>query len=143
MIFCYFLDKNLINMKLSERLNVLIQAIALSQKSGILTLDDAVKAKSAIDIISTGTLNQIYVSAINALIEIIVSSQKKGIYSLKDAYMIYLAINGIEDELQNEANKINEGMKIKEIDQTQTHLPNNDSAETIINVAPKVLKKKS
>lgn len=129
-------------MKLSERLNVLIQAIALSQKSGILTLDDAVKAKSAIDIISTGTLNQIYVSAINALIEIIVSSQKKGIYSLKDAYMIYLAINGIEDELQNEANKINEEMKIKEIDQTQTHLSNNDSAETIINVAPKVLKKK-
>lgn len=130
-------------MKLSERLNVLIQAIALSQKSGILTLDDAVKAKSAIDIISTGTLNQIYVSAINALIEIIVSSQKKGIYSLKDAYMIYLAINGIEDELQNEANKINEEMKIKEIDQTQTHLSNNDNAETIINVAPKVLKKKS
>lgn len=129
-------------MKLSERLNVLIQAITLSQKSGILTLDDAVKAKSAIDIITTGTLNQIYVSAINALIEIIVSSQKKGIYSLKDAYMIYLAINGIEDELQNEANKINEEMKIKEIDQTQTHLSNNDSAETIINVAPKVLKKK-
>lgn len=129
-------------MKLSERLNVLIQAITLSQKSGILTLDDAVKAKSAIDIISTGTLNQIYVSAINALIEIIVTSQKKGIYSLKDAYMIYLAINGIEDELQNEANKINEEMKIKEIDQTQTHLSNNDSAETIINVAPKVLKKK-
>ena len=122
-------------MKLSERLNVLIQATSLSQKSGILTLDDAVKAKTAIDIISSETLNRNYTSAINVLIEIAVTSQKKGIYSLKDAYMIYLAIEGIEDEIQNEVNRINE-----EIKKTQV---SNNNEETIVTVAPKILKKKS
>lgn len=93
-------------MNLSERLNVLIQATTLSQKNGALTFDDAVKAKSAIDIISAKTINQNFTSAINVLIEIAVSSQKKGVYSLKDAYMLYLAINGIEGELQNEVNRL-------------------------------------
>ena len=123
-------------MKLSERLNVLIQATSLSQKSGTLTLDDAVKAKTAIDIISSETLNQNYPSAINTLIEIVVTSQKKGVYSLKDAYMIYLAIEGIEGELQNEANKMNE-----EIQKTQVSNKNNE--ETIVTIAPKILKKNS
>jgi hypothetical protein len=54
MIFVIFrLTKYLMNMKLTERLNVLIQAATLSQKSGVLTLDDAVKVKSAIDVISS------------------------------------------------------------------------------------------
>jgi transcriptional regulator NrdR family protein len=88
-------------MKLSERLNVLVQAMTLSQKSGALTLDEAVKAKTAIDVISTGNLNQNYTSAINVLIEIAAASQKKGVYSLKDAHMVYLAVEGIETELQN------------------------------------------
>jgi flagellar motor component MotA len=121
-------------MKLSERLNVLIQATSLSQKSGILTLDDAVKAKTAIDIISSGTLNQNYPSAINTLIEIAVTSQKKGVYSLKDAYMIYLAIEGIESELQNEANRMNE-----EIKKTQV----SNKKENVVTIAPKILKKNS
>ena len=94
-------------MKLIERLNVLIQATTLSQKSGSLTLDEAVKAKNAIDIISTGMLNQNYASAINTLIEIAVSSQKKGVYTLKDAHMVYLAVEGMEEEFKNEVNKIN------------------------------------
>lgn len=130
-------------MKLTERLNVLIQATSLSQKSGILSLDDAVKAKTAIDIISSGTLNQNYAAAINVLIEIAVMSQKKGVYSLKDAYMIYLAVNGIESELQNEVNRINEEMSANE---TQTpHVlnanDNEDNGETIVSVPPKVLRK--
>lgn len=136
-------------MKLSERLTVLIQATTLSQKSGILTLDDAVKAKTAIDIISSGTLNQNFTTAINVLIEIVVLSQKKGIYSLKDAHMIYLAIEGIEVDLQNEVNKIND-IRLKET-QNQTVVKNTiphvqqekqknpetkTSGETIVTVPP-------
>jgi hypothetical protein len=111
-------------MKLTERINVLIQAITLSQKSGILNLDDAVKAKSAIDVITSGVINQNFTLALNALIEITVLSQKKGAYSLKDAHMIYLAIEGIEVELQNEVNKINnEEIRLKET-QKQTVVKN-------------------
>jgi flagellar motor component MotA len=144
MIFVIFRITNIYNdMKLTERLNVLIQATSLSQKSGILSLDDAVKAKTAIDIISSGTLNQNYAAAINVLIEIAVMSQKKGVYSLKDAYMIYLAVNGIESELQNEANRINEEMSVSE-SQTPHVLnanENEDNGETIVSVPPKVLRK--
>lgn len=106
-------------MNLSERLNVLIQAITLSQKNGGLDLNAAVSAKYAIDVISSGVLNETFASAINTLIEIIVSSQKKGIYSLKDAHMIYVAIEGIENELQNEINRLNEKMRTKEYQQPQ------------------------
>lgn len=139
MIFVIFKLINIFNlmyMKLSERLNVLIQATTLSQKSGILTLDDAVKAKTAIDIISSGTLNQNYSSAINTLIQIAVTSQKKGVYSLKDAYMIYLAIEGIESELQNEANRMNEEIK-------KTQVSNKKNKENVVTIAPKILKKNS
>ena len=142
-------------MRLRERLNVLVQAITLSQKSGVLTLDEAVKAKTAIDIISSGILNQNFASAINVLIEISSESQKKGVYSLKDAHMIYLAIEGIEVELQNEVNKINnEEIKLKE-NQKQTVIKNTipqvqqekqkipetkSSGETILNIPPITLK---
>lgn len=125
-------------MNLTERLNVLIQASALSQKSGVFTLDEAVKAKSAIDIISTGTLNQNFTEAINVLIELSVSSQKKGAYSLKDAYMIYNAINGIEGELQNEINRIS-GNVPNEVKPTQEV----NNGENVITVPPKKLKKNS
>ena len=126
-------------MKLTERLNVLIQAATLSQKGGVLSFDDAVRVKSAIDVISSGTLNQNYASAINILIEISVSSQKKGVYSLKDAYMIYNAINGIEDELKNEVRKLSAGVR----EEPQTHQPptNEENGESIVTVPPKKLKK--
>ena len=147
MIFVIFrITKILIDMKLTERLNVLIQATALSQKSGALSLDEAVKAKSAIDIVSAGTLTQNFATAINVLIELVVSSQKKGVYSLKDAYMIYLAVEGIEGELQNEVNRINEEMRIKEsqkpvvLKQVNQEQPN---GENIITIPPKKLKKQS
>ena len=119
-------------MKLSERLNVLIQAIILSQKSGILTLDDAVKAKTAIDVISSGELNQNYTTAINTLIEIAVLSQKNGAFTLRDAHMIYIAIDGIENEFQNEVNRLNEEI-------LKTSQKNNDNT---VSVPHKVLKKK-
>jgi hypothetical protein len=118
-------------MKLTERLSVLIQATTLSQKSGALTLDEAVKAKSAIDVVSTGTISQNFMSAINVLIEIVVASQKKGVYSLKDAYMIYLSVNDIESEVQNEVNRINEEMLVEK----------EESSENVINVPTKKLKR--
>ena len=147
MIFVIFrLTKYFNIMTLTERLNVLIQAATLSQKSGVLTLDDAVKAKTAIDIITSGKLNQNFTSATNALIEIAISSQKKGAYTLKDAYMLYIAIEGIEKEFQNEVNKIN-GIQVES---TDNHIVNmnqqedqNYSSETIISIPPKKLKKKS
>lgn len=133
------------SMKLIERLNVLIQAATLSQKSGSLTLDEAAKAKSAIDLLSAGTLNQNYASAINVLIELAIASQKKGAYSLKDAYMIYLAIEGIESEFQNEVNRIT-GNSIQEVEATTSNAEdynsNNQSSENVIVVPPKKLKRK-
>ena len=93
-------------MNLTERLNVLIQATSLSQKNGVLTLDEAVKAKNAIDVISAGKLDQNLPLAINALMEIAVSTQKSGGFSLKDAHMVYLAIDGIETIFQNEMNRL-------------------------------------
>lgn len=133
------------SMKLIERLNVLIQAATLSQKSGSLTLDEAAKAKSAIDLLSAGTLNQNYASAINVLIELAIASQKKGAYSLKDAYMIYLAIEGIESEFQNEVNRIT-GNSTQEVEATTSNAEdynsNNQSSENVIVVPPKKLKRK-
>jgi hypothetical protein len=133
-------------MKLIERLNVLIQATSLSQKSGSLTLDEAVKAKNAIDIISTGVLNQNYASAINTLIEIAVSSQKKGIYSLKDAYMIYLAVEGIEGEFKNEVNNINGSVVEKEVEPTNPHVleynEDNHNGENVITIPAQKLERK-
>lgn len=133
-------------MKLIERLNVLIQATSLSQKSGSLTLDEAVKAKNAIDIISTGVLNQNYASAINTLIEIAVSSQKKGVYSLKDAHMVYLAVEGIEGEFKNEVNNINGSVVEKEVKPTNPHVleynGDNHNGETVITIPPQKLERK-
>lgn len=135
-------------MNLTERLNVLIQSASLSQKSGTLTLEDAVKAKSAIDIISSGTLNQNFTSAINVLMELAISSQKKGAYTLKDAYMIYLAIDGFEREFQNEVNKItgNEEQVVNNEPTKQQNVSdnNNENDNTrIITIPPKKLKRNS
>lgn len=141
-------------MKLTERINVLIQAASLSQKNGILTLDDAVKVKTAIDVISSGILNQNFTSAINVLIEIAVISQKKGAYNLKDAHMIYLAVEGIENELQKEVSRLNMEHIINEQQpETQQNTKytstnnikqkniQNNNKETVISIPPRVLKR--
>lgn len=141
-------------MTLTERLNVLIHAVTLSQKSGSLTLDEAVHAKSAIDIITTtGTINQNFTSAINSLIELIITSQKRGVYSFKDAHIIYLAVEGIEGEIQNEINKLNEKIKASEpiepqqAQQAQQHIleyPNNETTDNkTVTIPPKILKRRS
>jgi len=126
-------------MKLTERLNLLIQSVTLSQKSGVLTLDEAVKAKLAIDVISSGELNEKFTNAINVLIQLAVESQKKGVYSLKDAHMIYLAIEGIESEFQNEVDRIN-GKIQQELPKTNEDKKSN---ENVIVIPPKQLKRKS
>lgn len=132
-------------MKLTERLNVLIQAISLSQKNGILTLDEAVKAKSAIDVISTGAITQNFAVAINVLIELAVMSQKRGAFSLKDAHMIYLAIEGIEGELKNEVSRINEEVsRINEEararkPQVLEYSPDVNEGESFVTVPPKTI----
>lgn len=125
-------------MKLTERLNVLIQAISLSQKNGILTLDEAVKAKSAIDVISTGAITQNFAVAINVLIELAVMSQKRGAFSLKDAHMIYLAIEGIEGELQNEVSRINEEMRASK-PHVLEYSPNENEGESFVTIPPKTI----
>ena len=124
-------------MKLTERLNVLIQAATMSQNSGALTLDDAVNIKTAIDTVSSGILNQNFTSAINLLIENAISSQKKGVYTLKDAYMIYIAIDGIETEFQNELNRINSGTVVT----TPSPDVTSHSGENVVSIPPKKLKK--
>jgi hypothetical protein len=53
--------------------------------------------------------------------------------------MIYLAVNGIEEELQNEVNKLNEYSTKNEVKSTQVV----NSGETIVTVPPKKLKKNS
>lgn len=125
-------------MKLTERLNVLIQAISLSQKNGILTLDEAVKAKSAIDVISTGAITQNFAVAINVLIELAVMSQKRGAFSLKDAHMIYLAIEGIEGELQNEVSRINEEARARK-PQVLEYSPDVNEGESFVTIPPKTI----
>lgn len=125
-------------MKLTERLNVLIQAISLSQKNGILTLDEAVKAKSAIDVISTGAITQNFAVAINVLIELAVMSQKRGAFSLKDAHMIYLAIEGIEGELQNEVSRINEEVRARK-PQVLEYSPDVNEGESFVTIPPKTI----
>ena len=118
-------------MKLSERLNVIMQATLLAQKNGALTFDDAVNAKYAMDIITSGTINQNFTNAITTLIEIVISSQKKGVYSLKDAHMLYLAIEGIEGELQNEVNRLNEQIKSQQ-SYVLEYSDNNSNNENVI-----------
>ena len=70
-------------------------------------------------------------------------SQKKGVYSLKDAYMIYLAVEGIEKELQNEINKINTpqpSQVVKEDKHTTTlDTQNKKSDENVIIIPPVTL----
>ena len=128
-------------MKLTERLNVLIQATTLSQKSGMFTLDEAVKAKTAIDIITSGNINQDFTSAMNFLIELAISSQKKGVFSLKDAHMIYLAVEGIENEFKSEVNKMNVVRNETKTQPDKQHESNN-SEETTITIPPQILELK-
>lgn len=86
-------------MELKDRLDVLIQAAQLTQSKGILSLDDAVVVKSAIDNISQNTnINQ----SVHVLIKVAQLGQSKGCFTLKDAYIIYIATEGLIECLPKE-----------------------------------------
>lgn len=89
-------------MELKDRLNILVQGSLLAQSKGVLSLDDAVYVKKAIDCINDNT--ELDISS-KILIKTVTNAQSKGCYSLKDAYLIYAAINGIEDLLPKELPK--------------------------------------
>jgi hypothetical protein len=83
-------------MDLNERFNVLVQGVEIAQKSGVLTLDDAVKAKTAIDSIQKGENLR---DVLFKLSEICEFAQKKGVYNLADAHTIFLAADKIGAEI--------------------------------------------
>ena len=83
-------------MELKDRLNVLIQSAQIAQKSGVLSLDDAVVVKYAISSIEKGENLK---SSVGVLSKVASQAQSKGVYSLKDAYLIYIALNDIENLL--------------------------------------------
>lgn len=118
-------------MNLNERFNILAQAIELGQKGGILTLDDAVKAKQSIDTISKGEKLK---ESFDVLIKMCEDIQKKGIYSLHDAHVIFVSIDGIDKEIENFMNPTtNEQPKVDETISEQSDeytWEDTDSSET-------------
>ena len=76
--------------------------------------------------------------AINVLIELAVMSQKRGAFSLKDAHMIYLAIEGIEGELQNEVSRINEEARARK-PQVLEYSPDVNEGESFVTIPPKTI----
>lgn len=86
-------------MELQDRLNVLVQSAQLAQNKGILSLEDAVVVKTAIDNIQS---NKDIETSIKILIHVAQLAQSKGCYTLKDAHVIYVVIDGILDVLNKE-----------------------------------------
>lgn len=85
-------------MDLNSRFDVMVQAVTIAQKNGVFTLDEAVAAKGAIDNINSKTnLGE----SIGVLAELVQEAQHKGAYSLQDAHYIYMAFEGIEDEVSS------------------------------------------
>lgn len=85
-------------MDLNKRLDIIIQGVELAQSGGVLTLDEASLAKTTIDNIKVG--NDIKKN-ISILTDVIIMAQKKGVYALQDSYFLYLALNGIENAIDN------------------------------------------
>ena len=86
-------------MELNDRFNILIQGSQIAQSKGILSLDDAVYVKKAIDCIKNNTELKI---AVKILLNTVTIAQSNGCYTLKDAYLIYIALNGIEELIPEE-----------------------------------------
>ena len=83
-------------MDINQRLDVIEQGAELAQKAGVLTLDEAYEAKSAlIGIKSKGA----DMNSINTLIKVLEKGRSNGVYGFQDCYYIYLAINGIESAI--------------------------------------------
>lgn len=86
-------------MNLEERIGLLSQAATLAQQNGILSLDDAVVVKGALNNIEE---KKNIKNSIDLLVKITQIVQSKGIFSLKDAFYMYMAIDGIEELLPKE-----------------------------------------
>ncbi len=84
-------------MDLNERFNVLVQGVELAQKKGILSLENAVEAKNAIDTIQNGEKLKESLGSLAAMCEF---AQKSGTYNLHDAAFLYSAIDGLDEEIE-------------------------------------------
>ena len=94
-------------MELEERIDVIVQATELAQKTGALSLDDAVIAKQAVDALKE---KKDLKDAFVILSKVVALGQKRGAYTLRDAYFVYLALDGLED-LLNESSTPDEQHK--------------------------------
>lgn len=81
-------------MELNERFSVLIQGAQIAQSKGVLSLDDAVYVKNAIESIKR---NENLDIAVKILVRTIESAQLKGCYTLRDAYVLFIASHEIEN----------------------------------------------
>lgn len=82
-------------MTINDRFNVIKQGAIVAQGKGVLTLDDAVYVKKAID-----TFDKNMDASVKILSKVIQVAQSKGVYSLKDAYYLFIALDGIDDEIK-------------------------------------------
>ena len=85
-------------MDLNERFNVLVQGVEIAQKSGVLSLDNAVEAKNCIDKIQKG---EDLKESLGLLVKICETTQKGSPYSLQDAHLLFMASDGINIEIDN------------------------------------------
>lgn len=83
-------------MDLNERFNVLAQGAMVAQKNGALTLDEAVEVKKHIETIQKGENLK---DSLGYLANVCNETQKKGIYTLQDAHFLFMAIDGLDDEI--------------------------------------------
>lgn len=83
-------------MELTDRFNILIQGAHIAQSKGLLSLNDAVLVKNAIDCVEQ-KVN--LVEAAKILIRTAELGQSNGSYTLKDAHYLYSALHGLFDLL--------------------------------------------
>ena len=92
-------------MDLNARFNVLVQGVELAQKKGVLSLENAVEAKAAIDTIQKGEKLKESLGSLAAMCEF---AQKSGIYNLHDAAFLYSAIDGLDEEIEKRGIKVSD-----------------------------------
>lgn len=80
-------------MELKDRFNVLKQGVEIAQSKGVLTLDDAVMIKKALDSVKSFTNLDIASKILTKTVQL---AQSKGCYTLKDAYILYVALDGLD-----------------------------------------------
>ena len=86
-------------MDLKDRFSILKQGVQIAQSKGVLSLEDAVYVKAAMDNIDN---NENLDVAFKIIIKVIQFAQSKGAYTLKDAYLLYVASENIEESIREE-----------------------------------------